>query len=149
MKHQDAIIDLLKKKEDMETICTRIGECVSVADEVEEEKPMSVGCLFCEFTADLLEYAKDSEKALHEAKETLETICTVMPPPARCDVLSSKFDDLLSLVREGKSPSEACHAIALCDAEFVFSPTSDMKEDPILQAFAKARQSMNNAVEIQ
>ncbi|CAI5732068.1 unnamed protein product [Peronospora farinosa] len=149
MKHQDAIIDLLKKKEDVDAICTRIGECAFAAEEVQKEKPMSVGCLFCEFTADLLKHAKDSEEALREAKATLETICTVMPPLARCDVLSSKFDELLSLMREGKSPSEACHTIALCDTDFVFSPSLNVKEDPIVQAFEKARQSMSNAVEIQ
>ncbi|CAI5744412.1 unnamed protein product [Peronospora destructor] len=121
MKHQDAIIGSLKKKEDVETICTRIGECAPAAEEVQKEKPMSVGCLFCELTADLLEYAKDSEKALREAKATLETICTVMPPLARCDVLSSKFDELLAL----------------------------MREDPIEQASEEARQSVGNAVEIQ
>jgi hypothetical protein len=146
MKHQDAITDLLKKKENLETICTQIGECASVQ---KEEKSMSVGCLFCEFTANLLEHAKGSEKVLREAKLTLETMCTVLPPLARCDVLSSKFDELLSLVREGDSPSEACHALAMCDAAFVFSPTPDMTEDTIVQAFENARQSMSNAVEIQ
>ncbi|POM73046.1 Hypothetical protein PHPALM_10146 [Phytophthora palmivora] len=147
MKHEDAIIDSLKKNEDVETICTRIAECGSVAvKDVSEEKSMSMGCLFCEYTADLLEYAKDNEKALREAKLTLETMCTVLPPRARCDALSSKFDELTSLIREGKSPSEACHAISLCDADFVYSGSD---EDPVVQGFAKARQSMNNVMEIQ
>lgn len=149
MKHQDAIIDSLKKNEDGDTICTRIAECGPAAEEVPKDKSMSVGCLFCEYTADLLEHAKDNEKALREAKMTLETMCTVLPPRARCDVLSSKFDALVSLMREGKSPSEACHAIALCDADFVFSPTSGSGEDLIVQAFEKARQSMGNVMEIQ
>ncbi|CAH0473940.1 unnamed protein product [Peronospora belbahrii] len=149
MKHYDVIIDLLKKKEDAETICTRIGECVPADEEVQEEKSMPVSCLFCELTADVLEHAKDSEKVLREAKATLETMCTVLPPLARCDVLSSKFDDLLSLMRDGNSPSEACHALALCDAEFVFLPTSDMQEDPIVQAFEKGRQSMSKTMAIE
>ncbi|EGZ06013.1 hypothetical protein PHYSODRAFT_551377 [Phytophthora sojae] len=150
MKHQDVIIDSLKKNEDVETICTRIAACEPTAvKEVPEEKSMSVGCLFCEYTAELLKYAKDNEKALHEAKVTLETMCTVLPPLARCDALSSKFDELVSLIREGKSPSEACNAIALCDAAFVYSPTSSSDEDPIEQAFEKARQSMGNVMEIQ
>ena len=147
MKHQGAIIDSLKKNEDADTICTRIGQCAAVA--VEQEKSMPVSCLFCEFIADLLEHAKDSDRALSEAKATLETICTVLPPQARCDVLSSKFDQLLSLMREGKSPSEACHAAALCDAEFVFSPVSDSGKDLIVQSFEEARRSVGNVMEIE
>lgn len=150
MKHQDVIIDSLKKNEDVETICTRIAACEPTAvKEAPEEKSMSVGCLFCEYTAELLKHAKDNEKALHEAKVTLETMCTILPPRARCDMLSSKFDELVSLMREGKSPSEACHDIALCDADFVYSPTSSSDEGPIVQAFEKARQSMGNVMEIQ
>ncbi|KAE9022588.1 hypothetical protein PR003_g12680 [Phytophthora rubi] len=150
MKHQDVIIDSLKKNEDVETICTRIAACKPTAvKEAPEEKSMSVGCLFCEYTAELLKHAKDNEKALHEAKVTLETMCTILPPRARCDMLSSKFDELVSLMREGKSPSEACHDIALCDADFVYSPTSSSDEGPIVQAFEKARQSMGNVMEIQ
>ncbi|GMF22551.1 unnamed protein product [Phytophthora lilii] len=144
MKHQDAIVDSLKKNEDVETICSRIAECGT--KEVPEEKSMSVGCLFCEYTADLLEHAKDDEKALREAKITLETMCTVLPPRARCDILSSKFDELLLLLREGKTPSEACHAITLCDADFVYSSN---EEDPLSGAFERARQSMGNVMEIQ
>ncbi|KAL3660044.1 hypothetical protein V7S43_014966 [Phytophthora oleae] len=148
MKHQDAIIDSLKKNDDVDTICNRIAECEPAAVEVVvEEKSMSVGCLFCEYTADLLEHAKDDEKVLREAKMTLETMCTVLPPRARCDVLSSKFDELVALMREGKSPSEACHAIALCDADFVFS--GSRSDDPIVQAFENGRQSMGNLMEIQ
>ncbi|KAG2791153.1 hypothetical protein JG687_00004345 [Phytophthora cactorum] len=148
MKHQDAIIDSLKKNEDVDTICTRIAECGSVAvKEVPEQKSMSVGCLFCEYTADLLEHAKNNEKALREAKVTLETMCTVLPPRARCDALSSKFDELVSLMREGKSPSEACHSIALCGSDFVYSGSRE--EDPIVQAFEKGRKSMGNLMEIQ
>ncbi|KAI9994905.1 hypothetical protein PInf_011745 [Phytophthora infestans] len=148
MKHQDAIIDSLKKNEDVDTICTRIAECESAAvAEVPEQKSMSVGCLFCEYTADLLEYAKNNDKALREAKMTLETMCTVLPPRARCDALSSKFDELVSLMREGKSPSQACHSIALCDADFVFSGSRG--EDPIVQAFEEGRKSMGNLMEIQ
>ncbi|GMF46986.1 unnamed protein product [Phytophthora fragariaefolia] len=144
------IVDSLRKNEDMKTICTRIAACgPSMVKEEHKEKSMSVGCLFCEYTADLLKLAEDDEKALREAKITLETMCTVLPPRARCDVLSSKFDELVSLMREGKSPSEACHAIALCDADFVFSPTSSSDEDPIVQAFKKGRQSMGNVMEIQ
>ncbi|KAG7383120.1 hypothetical protein PHYPSEUDO_003992 [Phytophthora pseudosyringae] len=148
MKHQDAIIDSLKKNEDVDTICTRIAECGPAAvEEVQEEKSMSVGCLFCEYTVDLLEFAKDDEKALREAKVTLETMCTVLPPRARCDVLSSKFDELVSLMREGKSSSEACHSIALCDANFVYSGSRE--DDPFVQAFEKGRQSTGNLMEIQ
>ncbi|KAL4169237.1 hypothetical protein KRP22_010160 [Phytophthora ramorum] len=153
MKHQDMIVDSLKNNEDVETICTRIAACgPAAAEEVPAEKSMSVGCLFCEYTADLLERAKDNEKALREAKMTLETICTVLPPRARCDVLSSKFDELVSLMRKGKSPSQACNAIALCDADFVYTSTPGSKgnnEDPIVQAFEKGRQSMGNVMEIQ
>ncbi|ETK78799.1 hypothetical protein L915_15262 [Phytophthora nicotianae] len=148
MKHQDAIIDSLKKNEDVDTICTRIAECgPAPVAEVPEQKSMSVGCLFCEYTADLLEYAKNNEKALREAKMTLETMCTVLPPRARCDALTSKFDELVSLMREGKSPGEACHALALCDADFVYSGSRE--QDPIVQAFEKGRQSMGNLMEIQ
>jgi hypothetical protein len=148
LKHKDVIIDLLKKKEDATTICTRIGQCSAVAKE-KQDKLMPMGCLFCEFIADLVEHAKDSEKALSEAKATLETVCTILPPQARCDVLSSKFDELLSLMREGKSPSEACHAAALCDAEFVFSPATDSDEDPIVRSFEKALRGVGNVMEIE
>eukprot|EP00644_Phytophthora_capsici_P013873 jgi/Phyca11/9660/fgenesh1_pm.PHYCAscaffold_40_\ len=148
LKHQDVIIDSLKKNEDVDTICNRIAECgTTVVEEKVEEKSMSVGCLFCEYTADLLEHAKDDEKVLREAKMTLETMCSVLPPRARCDVLSSKFDELVALMRQGKSPSEACHAIALCDADFVFS--GSRADDPIVQAFENGRQSMGNLMEIQ
>merc|ERR1712137_545878 len=58
MKHHDAIIDSLKKREDVATICTRIAECAPVAKTVQEKKPMFMGCVFCEFVADLLEHAK-------------------------------------------------------------------------------------------
>jgi hypothetical protein len=146
MKHQDAIIDSLKKNEDVGTICTRIEECGPAVEEVSEEKSMSVSCLFCEYTADLLEHAKNNEKALREAKMALETMCTVLPPLARCDVLSSKFDQLVSLMREGKNPREACGAVALCEADFVQSSDDD---EAMAQAFEKARQSVGNMMEIQ
>uniref|UniRef100_M4BAK8 Saposin B-type domain-containing protein n=1 Tax=Hyaloperonospora arabidopsidis (strain Emoy2) TaxID=559515 RepID=M4BAK8_HYAAE len=150
-EHKDAIIDLLKKNEDVTAICTRIGQCPAVAKE-EQEKSMSMGCLFCEFIADLVEHAKDRKKerkALSEVKATLETVCTILPPQARCDVLSSKFDELVSLMREGKSPSEACHAAALCDAEFVFLPASNSDEDPIVRSFEKALRGVGNVMEIE
>ncbi|KAF4128499.1 hypothetical protein GN958_ATG22314, partial [Phytophthora infestans] len=70
-----------------------------------------------------------------------------LPPRARCDALSFKFDELVSLMREGKSPSQACHSIALCDADFVFSGSRG--EDPIVQAFEEGRKSMGNLMEIQ
>ncbi|KAJ8533326.1 hypothetical protein ON010_g13928 [Phytophthora cinnamomi] len=139
-----------EKNEDVDAICTRIAACgPTVVKEEPKEKSMSVGCLFCEYTAELLRHAKDNEKALREAKITLETMCTILPPVARCDVLASKFDELVSLMRDGQSPSEACHAIALCDADFVYSPTSSNDEDPIVNAFERARQSMGNVMEIQ
>ncbi|KAI9906599.1 hypothetical protein PsorP6_003353 [Peronosclerospora sorghi] len=149
LKHQDAIIELLRQNEDVDSICSQIGECRLNAEKEEDEgaKSLSVGCLFCEFTADIMERAQHSETALVEAKVTLETMCAILPPLARCDVLSSKFDELLSLVREGKRPSEACHAIALCDAQFIFSPTSESEQDPIIDAFEEARQRLASTME--
>ncbi|KAF1792175.1 Saposin-like [Phytophthora cactorum] len=140
MKHQDAIIDSLKKNEDVDTICTRIAECGSVAvKEVPEQKSMSVGCLFCEYTADLLEHAKNNEKALREAKVTLETMCTVLPPRARCDALSSKFDELVSLMREGKVPVKRVTLL----------PCAARTSSTRAAAFEKGRKSMGNLMEIQ
>jgi hypothetical protein len=83
------------------------------------EKSMSMGCLLCEYTAETLVWIKGDTSELRLAKEALETMCFVLPPLARCDVLSSKFDNLEELVSQGKSPSQACHAISLCDAAFV------------------------------
>lgn len=146
MKHKDMIIDSLKRDEDVDAVCARIANCEPAAV---EKKPtsMSLSCLFCEYAADLLERAKNDDNILREAKVTLETICTVLPPFVRCDALTSKFDELVSLMREGKSPSEACHVITLCDSASVFS--GSQKDDPIVQAFEKSRQSLGKIMEIE
>jgi hypothetical protein len=134
MKHHDMIVDALKNNEDIESICTRIHECEpvnQVAKPVESEKSMSMGCLFCEYTAEMVSRASKSQNELRLAKVALETMCTILPPAARCDVLSSKFDELVSLVQSGKSPSQACHSVALCDAAFVEAPkTAEAIERP-------------------
>jgi ferredoxin len=125
MKHYDTIVDALKHNEDVESICTRIHECEplnQVAKPVESEKSMSMGCLLCEYTAEMLTRASKNQNELRLAKLALETMCTILPPGARCDVLSSKFDELVTLVESGKSPSQACHSVALCDAAFVEAP---------------------------
>ncbi|KAG2531530.1 hypothetical protein JM16_001011 [Phytophthora kernoviae] len=153
MKHEDTIIDSLQKEEDVDAICTRIAACGPVAmEEVPVEKSMSVGCLFCEYTAELLALAKDNEKALREAKVTLETMCTILPPRARCDTLSSKFDELVSLMRAGKSPSEACNAIALCAADFVYPPKTNVEnhgDNEIVEALKNAHNGVGDVMEIQ
>lgn len=124
MKHRDAIVEALKNNESVEQICTRIHACGSEAEvEAAEEKSMSMGCLLCEYTAEVLERANNSQKELRMAKVALETMCTILPPNARCDVLSSKFDELVAMVQKGQSASQACHALSLCDAAFVQSPT--------------------------
>jgi hypothetical protein len=113
MKHHDTIVDALKNNENIESICARIHECDSVnevAKPVESEKSMSMGCLLCEYTAEMVSRASKNQNELRLAKVALETMCTILPPAARCDVLSSK------------SPSQACHSVALCDAAFVEAP---------------------------
>lgn len=85
-----------------------------------EAKSMSVGCMLCEYTAEVVTLIHDNQSELRLAKKTLGTMCFVLPPTARCDAISAKFDDLVKLVGEDKkSPSEACHAISMCDAAFV------------------------------
>jgi hypothetical protein len=132
-KHRDTIIDALKNNEDVETICTRIHECKplnQVTKPAESEKFMSMGCLLCEYTAEMLAYAAKNQNELRLAKVALETMCTILPPSAKCDVLSSKFDELVTLVGAGKSPSQACHSIALCGAAFVEAPEAEQTERP-------------------
>lgn len=126
MKHHDTIVDALKNNEDVDSICTRIHECETVNQVVnpaESEKSMSMGCLLCEYTAEMVSHASKNQNELRLAKVALETMCSILPPAARCDVLSSKFDELVTLVDTGKSPSQACHSIALCNAAFVEEPT--------------------------
>ncbi|KAF1320429.1 Proactivator polypeptide, partial [Globisporangium splendens] len=133
MKHRDTIVDALKNNEDVETICTRIRECEplsQVAKPVDSEKFMSMGCLLCEYTAEMLAHAARNQNELRLAKLALETMCTILPPSAKCDVLSSKFDELVTLVDAGKSPSQACHSVALCDAAFVEAPEAGQTERP-------------------
>lgn len=122
MKHHDTIVDALKNNEDVDSICTRIHECESldqVAKPAEAEKSMSMGCLLCEYTAEMVSHASKNQNELRLAKVALETMCSILPPAAQCDMLSSKFDDLVALVDAGKNPSQACHSVALCDAAFV------------------------------
>ncbi|KAG7402005.1 hypothetical protein PHYBOEH_008526 [Phytophthora boehmeriae] len=153
MKHQGTIIESLQKEEDVDAICTRIAACGSVpVEEIPVEQSMSVGCLFCEYIAELLSLAKGSDKALREAKMTLETMCTILPPRARCDALSSKFDELVSLMRAGKSPSEACNAISLCAADFVYPPKTGVEsqdDSDIVEALKNAHKGVGEVMEIQ
>ncbi|CEG42474.1 Prosaposin [Plasmopara halstedii] len=147
LQHKDMIIDSLKNGKDISAICAQTVGCDSVTEAATESNSIFVGCLFCEYAADILERAKNDDNILREAKVTLETICTVLPPLARCDVLTSKFDELVSLMREGKSPRDACHAISLCDSAFIY--TSTTWDDPIVQAPEKSRQSLGEIMEIE
>lgn len=154
MKHHDTIVDALKNNEDVDSICTRIHECENVnqvAKPAELEKSMSMGCLLCEYTAEMVSHASKNQNELRLAKVALETMCSILPPAAQCDVLSSKFDDLVVLVDAGKSPSQACHSIALCDASFVEeSKTAEAVERPdYLLPTEFAPISMGEAMELE
>ncbi|TDH73297.1 uncharacterized protein CCR75_007725 [Bremia lactucae] len=146
MNHQDKIIESLEKHESVDAICTRIVEYEHAAGLLEQSS-MCVGCLFCEYTADLLKHTMDNEKVVREVKVTLQTLCAVLPPSAHCDALSSKFDELLSRMREGESPSEACHSVDLCDQ--VLSHSSSGEENLIIHASDHGRQSTGNVMEVQ
>lgn len=98
------------------------------------EKSLSVGCLLCEYTAELITVIKGDANKLRLAKEALSTMCVVLPPSARCDVLTSKFDELAQLIGEGKSPSAACNTVSLCgdNASFVASSTERTQLDGLV-----------------
>ncbi|TYZ57315.1 hypothetical protein PybrP1_008029 [[Pythium] brassicae (nom. inval.)] len=126
LKHRGTIVDALKNDEDVDAICTRIHECGAATKEEEEEKgvvssekAISMSCLFCEYTAELVKHAAKNQNELRLAKVALETMCTILPPAARCDVLSSKFDELVALAQSGKSPKVACEEVSLCSAATV------------------------------
>lgn len=136
LKHHDVIVEALRNDESVEQICTRLAACGLEAEvEAVKEKTMSMGCLLCEYTAEVLQRANKSQRELRMAKVALETMCTILPPNARCDVLSSKFDELVSMVQKGQSASQACHALSLCDAAFVQLPlkttTAAVTREPI------------------
>ncbi|TMW68327.1 hypothetical protein Poli38472_005795 [Pythium oligandrum] len=149
MAHHDLIVNALAENEDVDAICERIGACSSsfeVSKESAEEASMSMGCLFCETTAELLVRAPSDQSVVRLAKEALGAMCFILPPSARCDVLSSKFDALDQLLQQGKSPSEACHAISLCDAAFVEPPTQKMQS---LASTTAPKGQIGDIVEIQ
>ncbi|GLD94431.1 hypothetical protein PINS_up003042 [Pythium insidiosum] len=132
LEHRDMIVDSLKKGDDIDTICERVHACPKSATPA-VEKSMTMGCLFCEYTAEVLTRAAMDDGELRLAKKALETMCFILPPNARCDMLTSKFDELVHLVKQGKSPNEACHSVAMCDGVFADEPSAPMKaEDSVI-----------------
>jgi hypothetical protein len=113
MKHRDAIMSALKQEQTVDTICESIGEC-PVGKVKKQEDFFSMSCMLCEYTAEVLVHTKNEQKKINLAKEALETMCVVLPPDSKCDLLSSKFDDLAELVHKGNAPRPACHTIGLC-----------------------------------
>lgn len=146
-------MDALKNDEDIEAICTRIHECSPTTQlakvEVDTESSMSMSCLFCEYTAEVVKHAAKNQNELRLAKVALETMCTVLPPAARCDVLSSKFDELVVLGQSGKSAREACQAVSLCTAAFVDVTTQTTSRPDYLLPMEFAPATGGNVVEIE
>lgn len=143
--HKSEIIDALKRGDNVEAICTSINACEPSLKTFESDEEISVGCMFCEYTATLVKGAGKNERALRVAKSTLETMCTILPPCAHCDVLSSKFDEMVAMLQSGKSPSEACRAMALCAATSV-TPSDD---EAVAVALEKTRVALGGVMEIE
>ncbi|DAZ99231.1 TPA: hypothetical protein N0F65_008098 [Lagenidium giganteum] len=134
LDHYDSIVEGLKKNENVEAICKRIDQCTDDAAAYEETKSMSVGCLFCEYTAELLSRTGQDATEMRYAKEALETMCFILPPDAKCDVLVSKFDELAGMVHHGQSPSVACNKLGLCAKEFVGVEAITAETKPRMEA---------------
>lgn len=155
LKHRDAIVDALKNDEDVDAICTRIHECGATAEAAEDEsvvqseKAISMSCLFCEYTAELVKHAAKNQNELRVAKVALETMCTILPPAARCDVLSSKFDELVALAQSGKSPKAACEAVSLCSATVADAWTQTTSRPDYLLPTEFAPATVGNVVEVE
>jgi len=145
MDHQDEIVAALKSGDNVNGICSRINACEPSVSATETDDEFSVGCMFCEYTAELIKVAGTSESELRLAKSTLETMCTILPPCAHCDVLSSKFDELVTLLQGGKTPGEACRTIALCSASLPASKS----ENAVAAALEKARVALGDVMEIE
>lgn len=146
--HQSEIVDALKSGDNVDAICARIDACEPSVSATESDDSFSVGCLFCEYTAELVKAAGTSERELRLAKSTLETMCAILPPCAHCDVLSSKFDELVTLLQSGKTPGEACRAIALCSASSS-AVKPDASEDTVAVALEKARVALGDVVAVE
>lgn len=152
LNHKDAIVTGLINGETVDAICAGIDACDSSNDIVDSDKTFSVGCLFCEYTAGLLKLAGNNEKELRLARTTLQTMCTILPPSAHCDVLSSKFDDLVALLQTGKSPGEACRAMELCSPAAANALAKEEEVDDnvaVALALAQAQVAVGNVMEIQ
>lgn len=151
LKHHDTIVDALARNEDVATICTRIRECGAATEPAQsvETASFSVSCLLCDYTAEMVKHAAKNQNELRLAKVALETMCTILPPTARCDEIASKFDELVEMAQRGKSPNAACRAIALCGGATAAEPVVATRADYLLPAAFVPVAPIGNIAEVE
>jgi hypothetical protein len=125
VRHHAYIAKALDTGYNLQQICKGIQECaLKEPMQIEGDEEFSIGCLFCEFIAELLQLAGNDETKLAKAKQALATMCDVLPNSAHCDILSSKFDSLVSMMQQGYTVPQACEKLTLCSAKEALEPLS-------------------------
>ncbi|KAF0692622.1 Aste57867_16325 [Aphanomyces stellatus] len=89
-----------------------------------------VGCLLCEDVGQLiLAVSQYDKEVVPFLKVGIQALCSEVPQLAsQCNAVVDKFDELMSLIEGGTSPSAACGQVQLCEKatkmQLVLAPTS-------------------------
>ncbi|RHY28503.1 hypothetical protein DYB32_006389 [Aphanomyces invadans] len=132
-------LEALKKGKHAKLACTDLGFCIPEVEtlgttrvdaalkqvEAQVHKALAVphgvkadilGCVMCQATGEVIvEVAKYSKDVVPLVKIGMETLCTRLPPEAKCSTVLTAFDELAQLIEVGSSPLQACVHVQLCD----------------------------------